>query len=135
MIKLKNILKEYTQSKPADIDKAVLEIRKLGVRNPLNSSEIIIDDTIIVEVSNWDKRLWFSSIYSTDRGKGNASRVMKKIMDIADKYKVVVALDPHPFGKSTDKLNKSQLVTFYKKFGFKFEAGEAGFGDMERIPK
>jgi hypothetical protein len=132
-IKKEIILREYTPSNPADIDKAIKEIEKLGVRNPLNPKEIVIDDSVIIEVSNWDKRLWFSSLYSIDKGKGNATVVMKKIMDIADKYKVNVALDPHPFGTGTGRLNRAQLVNFYKKFGFEFEDGEEDFGDMERI--
>jgi hypothetical protein len=126
------IIREYTPSDPANIDKAVREIEKLGVRNPINPKEIIIDDTVFIEISNWDKRLWFSSLYSLERGKGNASKVMQKIVDIADKYKVTIALDPVPFGTGEGRLNLSQLVNFYKKFGFEFEDGE-DFGDMERI--
>ena len=133
-IKKEIILREYTPSNPANIDKAIKEIEKLGVRNPINPKEIVIDDSVIIEVSNWDKRLWFSSLYSIDKGKGNATSVMKKIMDIADKYKVTVALDPHPFGTGTGKLTRDQLVKFYKKFGFEFEDGAEDFGDMERVP-
>ena len=133
-IKKEIILREYTPSNPADIDKAIREIEKLGVRNPINPKEIVIDDSVIIEVQNWDKRLWFSSLYSIDKGQGNASKVMKKIMDIADKYKVTVALDPHPFGTGTGKLTRDQLVKFYKKFGFEFEDGAEDFGDMERVP-
>ena len=77
------MIREYTPSNPANIDKAIKEIEKLGVRNPINPKEIVIDNSVFVEVSNWDKRLWFSSLHSMDRGKGNASRVMQKIVDIA----------------------------------------------------
>ena len=133
-IKKEIALREYTPSNPADIDKAIREIEKLGVRNPINPKEIVIDDSVIIEVQNWDKRLWFSSLYSIDKGQGNASKVMKKIMDIVDKYKVTVALDPHPFGTGTGKLTRDQLVKFYKKFGFEFEDGAEDFGDMERVP-
>lgn len=133
MVNEEIVLREYTPSNPADIDKAIRDIEKLGVRNPLNPKEIIIDDSVVIEVQNWDKRLWFSSLYSIEKGKGNASRIMKKIIDIADKYKVTIALDPHPFGTGSEKLNRSQLVNFYKKFGFNFEDGEEDFGDMERV--
>jgi hypothetical protein len=133
MIKLTNLLKEYMPSNSADIDKAVDEIERLGIRNPINPKDIIIDGSVSVEVRNWDGRLWFSSLYSMDRGKGNANRVMKKITDIADKYNVTVALDAEPFGKGSDMLTKRRLIAFYKKFGFKFEKGEEGFGDMERV--
>ena len=43
MIKLKNILKEYTPSDPVAIDKALKDIRNLGPINPINSREIVID--------------------------------------------------------------------------------------------
>ena len=133
MIKLTNLLKEYTPSNSADIDKAVDEIKRLGIRNPINPKEFIIDDNVSVEIANWDGRLWFSSLYSMDRGQGNAERVMKKITDIADKHNVTIALDAEPFGTGANRLNKSQLIAFYKKFGFRFEKGEEGFGDMERV--
>jgi prophage maintenance system killer protein len=126
-------IREYTPSNPGNIDKAIREIEALGIRNPINPKEIVIDNSVIIEVSNWDKRLWFSSLYSIERGQGNATRIMQKIVDIADKYKVTIALDPHPFGKGTGRLSRSQLVKFYKKFGFEFEDGQEDFGDMERI--
>jgi len=143
MIRLKNLLKEsklimireYTPSNPANIDKAIRDIEKLGIRNPINSKEIIIDNSVFVEISNWDKRLWFSSLHSMDRGQGNATRVMQKIVDIADKYNVTIALDAVPFGTGENRMSRSQLVKFYKKFGFAFEDGEEDFGDMERVPK
>jgi hypothetical protein len=128
-------LKEYFPSDPGDLSKAYNEIRNLGVVNPLNPREIVIDDSVFIEISVFDKRLWFSSIMSLDKGQGNAGRTMQKIVDIADKHNVTIALDPLPFGNNPDKLNYNQLVQFYKKFGFKFEEGEEGFGDMERIAK
>jgi hypothetical protein len=131
MIKLKDILREYVPSDPANLAKALKDIQSLGYPNPLNSREIVIDNSVVIEISVFDKRLWFSSIHSIDKGQGNAGRVMQKIVDIADKYGVTIALTPKPFGTSTDKLNKSQLVAFYKKYGFKPEKG--GFGDMERV--
>ena len=133
MIKLKDILKEYTPSDPEALTKSLKDIRSLGVPNWMNSREIVIDDSVIVEISVFDKRLHFSSIHSLDRGQGNAGRVMQKIVDIADKYGVTIALTPKPFGGKNGSpiLTKSQLVTFYKKYGFKPEKG--GFGDMERI--
>jgi hypothetical protein len=128
-------LKEYFPSDAGDLSKAYNEIRNLGVVNPLNPREIVIDDSVFIEISVFDKRLWFSSIMSLDKGQGNAGRAMQKIVDIADKHNVTIALDPLPFGNNPDKLNYNQLVQFYKKFGFKFEEGEEGFGDMERVAK
>ncbi len=123
------LIREYTPSNPSDIDKAIKEIEKLGIRNPIDPNKIVIDNTVVIEVQNFDERLMLSSILSIDKNKGNASNVMKKITDIADKYHVTIALTPEPFGRDANKLTKSQLIKFYKKFGFKNDE----FGDMERI--
>lgn len=131
MIKLKNIIKEYTPSDPVALDKALKDIRNLGYPNPINSSEIVIDNSVTVEIGVFDKRLWFSSIYSMDRSQGNAGKVMQKIVDIADKHGVTIALTPKPFGGKSGSpiLTKSQLVAFYKRYGFK----PSEFGEMERV--
>ena len=127
----KKLLKEYVPSDPASLTKALKDIQSLGYPNPLNPREIVINNSVIIEISIFDKRLYFSSIHSIDRGQGNAGMVMQKIVDIADKYGVTIALTPKPFGTGKDMLNKAQLVTFYKKYGFKPE--KDGFGDMERV--
>ena len=129
MIKLRDILKEYVPSDPESLIKALKDIQRLGSPNPINPREIVIDNSVMVEIGIFDKRLHFSSIHSIDKGQGNAGRVMQKIVDIADKYGVTIALTPKPFGTSADKLSKSQLITFYKKYGFK----PSEFGEMERV--
>ena len=131
-IKLKDLLKEYAPSDPVLIDKAIAAIRRLGVRNPLRREETLINNNVMIEISNWDKRLWISTLQSLEKGQGNATTVMNMMCRIADKYNVTMALDPSPYGTDPNKLNYNQLVQFYKKFGFKFERGEEGFGDMER---
>lgn len=129
MIKLKNILKEYTPSDPAALNKAFEELKHLGPRNPLNPKEIVVDDSVLIEITIFDNRIWFSSIYSMEKGHGNAGKVMQKIVDIADKYGVTIALEVEPFGSAKGSLTKSQLVKFYKKYGFK----SSEFGEMERV--
>jgi hypothetical protein len=133
-IKLKDLIKEYAPSDPVLIDKAVAAIKRLGVRNPLRPQETLVNNNVMIEISNWDKRLWISTLQSLEKGVGNATKVMYMMCKIADKYNVTMALDPSPYGKDPNKLNYSQLVQFYKKFGFKFDEGEEGFGDMERLP-
>jgi hypothetical protein len=131
-IKLKDLLKEYAPSDPVLVDKAVAAIKRLGVRNPLRPQETLVNNNVMIEISSWDKRLWISTLQSLEKGQGNATTVMNAMCRIADKYNVTMALDPSPYGKDPNKLNYDQLVQFYKKFGFKFERGEEGFGDMER---
>ncbi len=126
-------LNEYFPSDPDSLNKALKDIQKLGYRNPLNPREIIIDETVCIEIVIFDRQLHLSSIRSLNKGQGNASKIMQKIVDIADKYKVTIDLDPEPFSNGEDILSKSQLVKFYKKFGFKLEKG--GGGGMERVAK
>lgn len=133
MIKFKDILVEYTPSDSESLSKALKDIRGLGYSNPLNPREIVIDNSVIIEIVIFDKRLHLSSIYSMDKGQGNAGRVMQQMVDIADKYGVTIALNPEPFSTDPNKLTKSQLIAFYKRYGFKLERG--GFGDMERVAK
>jgi hypothetical protein len=134
-ISFKDLLREYSPSDPALIDRAIGAIIRLGVRNPLNPRETLVNNNVMIEVGNFDKRLWISTLQSLEKGMGNATKVMQIICKIADKYGVTVALDPLPYGKDPNKLNYDQLVQFYKKFGFQFQDGEEGFGDMERVAK
>lgn len=116
------------------VDKALKDIRLLGQQNPINGSETIIDGGVVsFEVNYFDGHLWISSIYTDvdNRGQGKATKVMQDICNIADKYQVPIAMGVSPFGKSDNKLNKSQLIKWYKTFSFK----NIGFGDMERLPK
>lgn len=133
MIKLISILKEMMVDKEL-VNKALKDIRTLGQINPINSREIIFEDGIVsLEVNYFDGHLWISSIYTDieNRNQGKATKVMQDICNIADKYQVPISMGVSPFGKSSNKLNKSQLMKWYTKFGFK----NIGFGDMERIPQ
>lgn len=119
----------HVESNLNDITSAIKDIRKLGVINPFLSSEVIINDNVKLEVSKFDGALWISSISTIDRGKGDASKVLKMICDIADKYNVVIRMKPEPYGTKKG-LNKGQLVSWYKRHGFK----KTEWGEMERIP-
>ena len=113
------------------IQKAVDKIRSLGYKNPFNNSTII-NDRVTVEVSNFDGYLWLNSIMTLERGKGYASEVLQKICDIADEFQVTLVLTPVPFGKDKKEiLTTSQLIKWYKKYGFvKYH-----IEDMKRQPK
>jgi hypothetical protein len=133
MIRLKRLLLfEYLQSPKEDINAAIADVVKLGIINPINRREVIINDTVIVEITNFDGHMWMNSILSMDRHIGKASEVMKQICDIADNHNVGMALEAKAFGANNtkDKLTTSQLVNWYRKFGFK----PIGYGTMERVP-
>lgn len=135
MFKLAPIYKQLLEashhvSDKQDIMNAINDVEALGIQNPFNRSEIIIDDNVQLEVSNFDGALWISSIFTIERGKGDGSRVLQKICDIADKHNVVIRCSPEPFG-DTNGLNKSELVKWYKRNGFK----SIGWGELERLPK
>ena len=131
MIRLKRLLLfEYMMSPKEDINAALADVIKLGVINPINRREVIINDSVVVEISNFDGHLWMNSIHSMNKHLGKASEVMKQICDIADNHNVGMALEAKAFGTSKDKLTTSQLVNWYRKFGFK----PIGYGTMERVP-
>lgn len=101
------------------IEKAIDEIHSLGYRSPFDNG-VIINNNVVVEVYAFDGYLHLSSIMSIEKHRGDATEVMHKICEIADKYKVTIHLVPEPFGLG-ERLNKTQLINWYKKFGFKKE--------------
>lgn len=121
---LQQTLLEYLKSDTKAIDAAIAEIEAMNDENP----------KVFIEASNINGRLWIGGITSIEKGVGNATKAMSEVCKIADKHNVIVSLQPLPYGKDPKRLNADQLIAFYKKFGFKFEEGEEGFGDMERIP-
>lgn len=134
MISLSKIYKsllEYTHvvSDDKDIISAIRDIRNLGISNPFLPTETIINDNVKLEVSKFDGSLWIQSISTIEHGKGDASKVLKMVCDIADKHNVVIRMAPEPYG--TEKgLNKTQLINWYKRYGFK----KISYGEMERLP-
>jgi hypothetical protein len=126
---LKGLLVEWGTSDKASINAAIEDIRNLGEINPFNSREVLIDNNVSVELSNFDGHLWINSIMTLERGRGDASRVLQKMCDIADKHQVYMGLGASPFGK-TKGLNKSQLIAWYKRYGFK----KVDYDTMERPP-
>ena len=98
---------------------AVSLIEALGTPNPLSDREVLID-TVSVEVSAGRQgRVRINSIQSTAKGRGDATRVLKQILDIADRKGVEVELSPEPFGEGRGRLSKEDLVDWYSRHGFK----------------
>ena len=64
-----------------------------------------------------DGKLFLSDLYISPkfRGKGFGSKVMIDIVQFADQYKLVMELIPD----ALEEKHYFNLITFYKKFGFK----------------
>lgn len=118
----------YKISDEKDIVAAIKKIRSLGISNPFLPGETIIDDNVKLEVTKFDGALWISSISTMERSKGDASKVLKKVCDIADEYNVIIRMSPEPYGNKG--LTKNQLIRWYKRYGFK----NISWGEMERLP-
>lgn len=91
---------------------------------------------VMTEMSTWkgqgDDAISFHSIISPQKqGTGIASYVLKQIAKMADKHQVTLYMSPKPFGTVPNKLNKSQLVSWYKRNGFEKAQG----GQMVRRPQ
>ena len=103
-------LKKTDTTKP---DLAISSIKALGIPNPLNQQETIINN-VKVSVSPYDdKTIWLKSIESMLPQQGNGTIVLKKIIDIANQNGVAIYLDPMPFGDISNK----NLVRWYMSNG------------------
>lgn len=58
-----------------------------------------------------------TNVYSTYRGRGLATEVMRRLVSVADSMKLDLLLEVAPYGEDP-KLDSSALETFYGKFGF-----------------
>ena len=95
---------------------------------------IILTD---MEARKWDREdaIWFKAIISPEKkGAGMASHVLKQIAEMGDKHKVLIYLTVKPFGNVPNQLNKSQLMSWYKRYGW--QNSDKDYGDyLVRFPK
>ena len=113
-----------------NVSRAISAINSMGMANSLNPRERVIDG-VKVAVRPYDEgMLWLTSIEAMEKGKGHGTAVLRKILDTADQYNVVVYLDPMPFGDT----NTKQLVKWYTGMGFVRGTGYFGAG-MIHYPK
>lgn len=59
-----------------------------------------------------------SDLYSKQRGLGHASELMKKVVEYADEHSIDLYLIAQAYGRNPE-LSNAQLISFYKRFGFK----------------
>ena len=94
--------------------------RVWSYKDEKNDEPLPLITTEIDEIDEIDGRILLKGIVSPQKqNKGMASFVMKKITELADKHGVTIFLTPSPFGYIPNKLNKKQLIEWYKRNGFK----------------
>lgn len=94
----------------------VAKANGLGVPNPFNDREIIFDNESAFTVVVFGDKVILQSIRSFVPRSGAGTRLMHKLVELADEIKVPLYLNPVPFG--TSAMTKRNLIEFYKKFGF-----------------
>lgn len=72
---------------------------------------------------------------ANQRSKGYANSALKHVVELADKHRVTLQLEPSPVmqEKGIKQPDKDQLVSWYSKFGF--EPVNNSFIIMQRNPK
>jgi hypothetical protein len=83
--------------------------------------EVITPEGVRVDLSAFGGRsLRLSSIQSDgSRGIGSASRVLDKLVSLADQHQIPITLLAQPYGDAG--LTKRQLISWYSKRGFKLQ--------------
>ena len=121
---------EWHKSSNIDIKAAIEEIHNLGVLHPLMRNTYMVGN-VLIDNSCFDGHLCLNDILTTEkaRGKGEASMVLRKICEIADKHNVYMSTTPKAFGQNKG-LTTHQLRDWYLRFGFDNIVN----GNMERKP-
>ncbi len=89
-----------------------------GERLPLIMTEI-------GPTPNHHAPIWLKAIVSPERqGTGQASTILRKITDLADKHGVAIWLTPKPFGNIENALSASKLKGWYKRYGWEPAGGD-----------
>lgn len=94
---------------------AIKEIHNLGIMNPwLPPGEEVIIDGVKVQIHHWEGDLWIREIYSVHQGLKRGTRVLKQIIEIAEKYCIDIRLNPSLIGNTS--INR--LIRWYLRHGF-----------------
>jgi GNAT superfamily N-acetyltransferase len=107
--------------------------------NPLNPRErILAGIEVAVEVSPLRGGVHLDEVRALRPGKGEGTKAMRFLAELADKHGVTMTLFPMPFGDQ--KMDTDDLVRFYRKHGFRFESEESDEDDeddseMIRFPR
>lgn len=125
-------IKQATPATDAFMD----EFKENTQPHPFDRHQRIWKDDVGLNVSPFGNYIYFGSVMTFgDKGTGLASKALKWVTDLADKYKVELHLEVVPLKNAGSRggaksLNKAQLKDWYKRNGF------TGSGEnMVRKPK
>jgi hypothetical protein len=103
------------------------EVSSWGKENPFNYNEYIIDN-VKLELSNARDKVRINFIGSISPKKGDGTKLMNRLIELADKMNIKLSLSPDVVGDEGIK-DIRKLIGWYKRFGFK-----GGLDGMIRIP-
>jgi len=84
-------------------------------------------ENISIRISHEKKTLYLDHIVRKNDKKGSAKPYMKRLINIADKYKLKIKL----YAKG----NPEKLINYYKQYGFTVDKNENDEAAMIRLPR
>jgi len=126
------------EGKESQLDNFMKDLDTETGRNPFNRRAYVIGDKASVEATPFEGRINVRDILSFapaemgKQGSGGGTAAINVLTKLADKHGVELLLDPQAY--SNKGLSDDQLVSWYKRKGFKFEPGWDE-GEMIRRPK
>ena len=123
---------EWHKSSEDDVNKTINQIYSLGTPHPWVKRTLLIDN-VSVEIYYFDGHLMLDfATPQEDRKKGNATRVLKQILSIADDNAIYVSVNPTKHTSiHGEHPNTQQIKDWFLKFGFT----NIVYGNMERTPE
>jgi len=101
-------------------DRLLADLHAKTEEHPLNRAARVTPDGVSLEASKFGSGVHLSSIASSVRGSGHASKALRTLTGLADKHGVPLTLIPQPTasGGAGKGLSKDQLEGWYGRHGF-----------------
>jgi predicted GNAT superfamily acetyltransferase len=86
------------------------------------------------QLAIWDEcNATLSNVFSVNRGRGHANRLMENVCKYAEKHELTLLLEVQQFGYADrDSPDNSGLKTWYRKFGFESLEGNRMIRSREK---